>query len=97
MPHPDEMLDLFTFKFKYGKSSQIVTFHDELQAIAKYFRDAQTDAYEFLSKTKDKNVELQYNDSFKDVMSYVKLEKELKLKDFAAKIKTIFWSIKRKT
>ena len=45
MPNPDEMLDLFAFKFKYGKESQMVTFHDELQSIAKFFRDAQNDAF----------------------------------------------------
>ena len=45
MPHPDEMLDLFAFKFKYGRESQMVTFHDELQSIAKFFRDAQNDAF----------------------------------------------------
>lgn len=26
--NPDEILDIFSFKFKYGKESQIVTFHD---------------------------------------------------------------------
>ena len=97
IPHPDEMLDLFAFKFKYGRKDQIVTFHDELESIAKYFKDAQNDAYEFLNKCKGQRLEFEYNDSFKDIMSLVKLEKEVKLKDFTSKISTVFRTIKRKT
>lgn len=41
MPHPDETIDIFTFKFKYGREKEVVTFHDELQSIAKFFKDAQ--------------------------------------------------------
>jgi hypothetical protein len=91
------MMDLFTFKFKYGKESQLVTFHDELQSIAKYFKDAQNDAFEFLNKTKDQNSTFTYNESFKDIMSHIKIEKERKLREFNEKIKLAFRSIKKKT
>lgn len=60
----------------------MVTFHDELQSIAKYFRDAQNDAFDFLNKTKDQNVNFSYNESFKEIMGHVKLDKEKKLKEF---------------
>lgn len=39
------MLDLFTFKFKYGKENSVITFHDELKSISKFFKDAQNDAF----------------------------------------------------
>ena len=39
----DQILDIFTFKFKYGKESQIVTFHDEFLSISNFFKQAQNE------------------------------------------------------
>lgn len=43
--HPDENIDMFSFKFKYGKENQIVTFHDELLSIANFFKQSQNEAF----------------------------------------------------
>lgn len=37
----EQALDIFSFKFKYGKESQVVTFHDELLSIANFFKQSQ--------------------------------------------------------
>jgi hypothetical protein len=71
----DQILDIFSFKFKYGKESQVVTFHDELQSIANFFKQSQNEAFEFLNKTKDQTNFITYNDSFKDIMNQIKKEK----------------------
>jgi hypothetical protein len=42
---PDEILDIFSFKFKYGKENKVVTFHDELLSIANFFKQAQNEAF----------------------------------------------------